>query len=221
VSKQAKSPSGKNARTGLSDKTKLTLIVLASSALVLGGGIWAYYEFTTMPPPDIESASPQEVATFFGSTRGLSRMPVDKRQEYLGKIYMRFSRGADRDQFHRSLRRMSRSEREVFLDATFDIVRVRVVENAEQYKKIRSKKERTKFIDSALINIQNMQAEIGGGSPMNDLSSPFQKDLPKSTDEWMKIAYSRTNAAERALAKPFLEDVATRIQERNEAQGRH
>jgi hypothetical protein len=204
----------------MSDKTKKTLIILASAVLVIGGSVWAYYEFTTVPPPVLEQSNSEEVVDFLGSTRGISRMPVSRRYDYLIKTYQHYSRGPHRDQFARRLRQMSHGQKNVLLDATFDIARVKFMDHARQYNKIRNKKQRAKFVDDAIRNFEGMRTELGGGGPNNDFGSPFRNDMPKSSDDWMKAAMERTNPRERTQAKPFLESVIGRVQELRQAQAR-
>ncbi|UCD28489.1 MAG: hypothetical protein JSV03_15630 [Planctomycetota bacterium] len=220
MSKQTKSRSKRSHQGGLSDKTKVSLIVLASSVLVIGGGVWAYYTFTTVPPPVLEKSESEEIVSFLGNSRGIARMPVNRRYDYLVQTYKRYSRGSDRDRFVRQLRQMSRGEKQVLLNATFDIARNQVEEHSKQYNKIRSKKEREKYVDNYIRSFDNMRMELGGAGPGTDLGSPFRNDLPQSSDEWVKIAMSRTNARERAQAKPMLEAVAARVQEMRSQQVR-
>lgn len=213
MSKHKETPSKKLQIVQMSDKTRKALIILVSVVLVIGGGAWAYYKFTTVPPPVLEKAKSEEVVNFLGNPRGLPRMPVAQRYDYLVKTYQYYSNGPQRDEFVRQIRQMSHGDKQVLLDATFDIARVKFMDHAKQYNKIRNKKDRAQYVDGVIRTSEGMRMELGGASPNSDLGSPFKNDLPKNSDEWLRIAMTRTNAAERSEAKPLIESIAGRVQE--------
>ena len=69
---------------GLSEKTKRSLLIGSGSVLCLMLGWWAYYTFTTMSPPDLKKATPQQVADFFVS----SIQSIKANRSWVGAIFI-------------------------------------------------------------------------------------------------------------------------------------
>lgn len=202
----------KKATGGLSDRTKKIAAISLGCVVLAGAGWWGYFRFTTVPAPELAKAAPVQVVEFFGDARGLARMPVDAREQYLVSTYRQFSQGEARQQFIQSMNRMSSSERQVFYDAVFDITHVRVVEMAKEYNSL-PMAQRGAYVDQAIQKIEKMREELGGGSRENSVGEPLKADLPTSSDEMMKILVTRTSGQERADAKPFVDRMALRYKE--------
>ncbi len=206
----------------MSGRTKKTLMAVLASVVIIGGGVWGYYKVTTIPPPDLTVAKSEDVAAYLGNSRGFARLPVDNRQEFLFRACQRFGEGEARVEFSRSLHRMPRRAREVFLDAVYDLTRVRIVEHARAFNKTSSRRERVRFVDRAIRNFEGMRRPLSGatvrgmggpGAPAVNLGEPFKNDLPRGSDEFMKVAVAQTTARERAEIKPFVDAVAARYRE--------
>lgn len=210
--------------------TRIAIGALAAVAL-LAGGWWAYFKFTTIPPPDLAVAKSDEVASFLGSERGFARMSVDDRQEYLAQTCQRFGQGQDRVEFVQALDRMSDREQKVFLDAFFEVGRTRVVQHAEVFNKLRSPREKKQFVDHAIRTLDGITRSLNGSAvgpapglvsapmpgapdgPVPSIGEPFKRHLPRGGDELMKEVVNRTTAKDRADAKPFIDAMAARYKE--------
>lgn len=208
----AKTPGRKGRSGGLSQKAQRGILIGCACVLLLGGGWWGYFKLTTLPPPDLKAAPINDVVAFMGNERGLIRMGVDQREQYLLQAYRHYSQGPARDQFIQQLNRMSPSEKQVLCDAVFDITHVKVVAAARQYNDL-PPSQRGAFVDNTIKQFDSMRNELGGGSAQNSVAQPMKSSLPTSSDEWSKILVSRTSGQERAEAKPFVDRVAARYKE--------
>jgi len=194
-------------------RVRNAVLIGAGSVLVLVAGTWAYYEFTTIPPPKLVGAKADQVTSYLGDARGFNRLSIPKREEFLANTYQRFASQEDRVALNRALRSMSMQEREVFLDATVDVMRTRVIQFSDEYNRL-PKTDRPKFVDNVLTNFRRMQGDLGGrGDPNLNVGEPFKPFAPERSDDWSKMLVSRTTARERAKAQPLIDAVAKRVKE--------
>lgn len=181
---------------------------------VIWGAVWAYYKFTTIAPPPLASTPAKEVCDFLGDTRGFSRLSIPKREQFLLSAYQQFNTEQGVQDFNQALRSMSMQEREVFLNATIEVGRVRVMEFAEQYNKLPRGKERSKFVDRVIANFRSLQGDLGGqGNPNLNVGEPFKPFTPQRSDEWSKTLVTKTTARERAKAQPLIDAISKRLKE--------
>jgi len=97
----------KKAGPALSERTKKILLLGTGSVLVIVLGSWAYYRFTTLTPPDLKTAKPEEVVSYMGNPRGLARMrTVEQQRNYLLTSYTHFAEGEQREQMVTAINRM-------------------------------------------------------------------------------------------------------------------
>jgi len=217
---------GKRApKVGLSARSKKIALGVLGAIVVIVGCWWAYYEFTTIPAPDLATAKSDDVVHFLGSRRGFARLSVDERQGFLVRTVQRFSEGEAREQFAASLNQMSSGQRQVFIDSVFEVSKVRAMEQARAFKAVskKSRRQRVDFLDNAICKFERMRQPLkssparagagGAAAPMPSLGAVFKNDLPKGSDELMKVVVSRTSAKQRAEIKPFVDAVASRYKE--------
>lgn len=222
---------------GMSDSAKKKLAIGTGSVAVLVLGVWAWFAFTTIAPPKLDTADSQQVAAFLGNKRGFKRMPVDRREAFLNSAYQRFSRGQDRGDFTRSLRQMSSSEKRVFVNAGFDIASKKFMKQAREYNKTPANK-RAQALDKIIRNFEGMRRELGGGDRRyaggagggggggggvapgggrmidgGSVADPFKGAIPTKSDELMKVLINKTSPKERAEARPLIDDLAERYKE--------
>jgi len=205
-----KGPSG-----GLSERTKKILLITSLCLLVIVTGWWAYFKFTTISPPDLKALGPADVDTvvdYYGSSRGLIRLPVARQEQYLAAAYQKFGQGDDRARYMQALGRMSSGEREMLHSALFEITRVHVMESAREYNNLPAS-QRGAFIDNAIRKMEGTRGELGGNGQATNLGEPLKAGLPTSSDEIMKVLVTRTNGQERAEAQPFVDKMAERYKE--------
>ncbi len=210
----------------LSDRTKKMLAIGSGCVVVLVGAWWAYFEFTTVPPPDLKTpdavSKVEEVVEFMGNERGLGRMSVPRAEAFLLSAYQTYGNNPEaRTRFVRAMNQMSTGEREVLNNAVFEIGRAHVMQSAREYASV-APSQRSRYIDGAYSKFEEMRAGLSGRVPGNgqpgvggpSLSEPLNKDLPKSTDEMMKVLVDKTSARERSEAKPFIDAMAAKHKER-------
>lgn len=212
-------------RKGLSSRSKWIILGVLGGIIVIGGGGWGYYELTTIPPPDLTDSNSDEVVHFLGSRRGFRRLSIDDRQAFMLRTVKYYHQGEPRRQFAESLGRMSSGERQVLIDSVVDVSKVRAMEKAQKFNKIsnKSRRQRKNFIDDAIRDFEGLRHPIrgeptsggtaGSGAPPPSLFGVFKADMPRGSDELMKVVVSRTSARERAKLTPFANAVASRYKE--------
>lgn len=203
----------------------MTLAALAGGVLVIGGAWWAYVALTAMPPPDVQVADSDEVAEFLGSKRGFARLSIDEREEYVAKAFDRFASDPDdRVAFHRSLRRMSPSQRDVFLNGFLEVAKTRFVEKAREYNRAKSGHAKRRFVDNVIRDLETLRGHLVGGpggvANGPNLGNPFAEDVPKGGDAIAHRVWSLTTPREREESKELLEDMDARINELRDPQER-
>lgn len=222
MSQKARQPAKPGAGSALTDRTKKIVLGVLAGVIVIGGGWYAYYELTTVPPPNLENAKGQQVADYLGNPRGFARLSVDERQDFLVRTCQRYAYGEPRHEFVGALHRMSSRERQVFLDAFYDVGRTRVMDHAQDFSKLTSAKQKRDYIDDAIRDFGSIRASLGGTAPppsgvanipQGSFGDPFKNDLPRGSDELMKVVVSKTTARERKDVKPFVDAVAARYKE--------
>jgi len=190
-------------------------VLLGAGACVLAvaGGWWAYFTFTTIAPPPVEQASAAEVVTYLGSPRGFSRMSVDQREQFLTQVFGgKFASGPQRQQLNEALRQMPASEREVLMDATVEVAKVRFMEHARKYKSL-PRTQQTAYVDQAVRHFTQMQMQLAGAGGADNFGESFKDLAPSTSDEITKAIVSRTSARERAEAQQFVDALAVRHKE--------
>jgi len=196
-------------RFGMSDRTKISLLIGSACAILIGGGWWAYHSLSTVSPPKLDAAPPEELVKFLGNERGFARMSIPRREEYMYRAGERYTKGAARDEFNRALRQMSAHERQVFLDAAFEVGKVRFMEQARDFNQLPQRQQMT-FVNTAMQKFTRMQRSMAGYSPSDSMGQPFKQDMPSSSDELTKTLVTRTTATERAEAQPLIDAMAER-----------
>jgi len=198
---------------GISQRTKVTLLVAAASLAVIGGGWWAYFKFTTVAPPELATATPDDVVEFLGDTRGYARMSLPRREAFLVETYQRFNSYEDRANLVRSFRRMPRSKRQLCVDKTFDVAREITLRCAQEYRRV-PKREKTKFIDRTMKRFRAMQGDLGGGGDPNvNFGQAVVPHMPTTSHDMRKMLVTRTTPSERAQVEPFVNAIAKRHEE--------
>jgi hypothetical protein len=188
---------------------------------VIWGVVWAYYKYTTIPVPPLASTKAEEVCSYLGDARGFSRLSIPKREEFLIGVYQQFNTEQGVQEFNQALRSMSMQEREVFLDATMEVGRARVMEFADEYNKLPRGKDRSQFVDKVITNFRTLQGDLGGkGNPSMNVGEPFKPFAPQRSDEWSKMLVTKTTARERAKAQPLIDAISKRLKEMENLQRR-
>lgn len=206
--------------SGLSEKQKLVLLVSAGSLVLVVGAIWGWYQFTTVPPPNIAATPPEqvdEIVAYMGNARGYGRLPVEQQEKFFMEAFDKYARpgGETRLRFVQAMDRWSSAEREVFNNAQFEITRKKVMEQARQYNSL-PPSQRAKFIDQNLAKMEQMRADFAGASRAESIGEPMKKGAPTSSDELMKILVNKTDASERAEAKPYVDAMAERVKQKQQ-----
>lgn len=211
--KSGKKSSGGSLFSGISPRTRNTILVGVGSAALIAGLVWAYYALTTIPPPPVDKVAAQEVTDYLGNPRGYGRLSVPRREEYLVGVYQQFNTPKGMEDLNRALRSMSMQERQVFVDATFDVARERVMVLAEEFNRT-PPKDRQRFVDNAISNFRNLQGNLGGGgNPNMNVGEPFKPLAPEQSDGWNKVLFSKTSARDRAKAEPLIDAMAKGLRE--------
>jgi hypothetical protein len=201
----------KTSESRISEGMKKSLVRSFAAVALVGGGIWAYVTFTTVAPPNLATAAPEDVAGYLGNSNGFGRMPVENRAQFLADAMTQFS-DDKRLAFSRALARLSSPERQVLQDAIFDAGRVQFVEKARQFNSTPAA-QRRQFVDNAIREFDGMRSQFAGGPSDKSMADPFKDNMPKGSDGWVKFIVSKTSPRERSEAEQFFNAVTARQQE--------
>lgn len=198
----------------LSRRTKITIIAALSGVVVCVGGAWLFYQFTTIPKPDLLKAEPTQVAEYLGDSRGFSRLAIPQREQFLVEVIKKCDTPEKVERMSQALRKLSFSQQQELLDASFDIGKERFLEASAKYAQT-PKNQKKAFVDNMLDQFGNMRTQIGGQdfSNPNNLANPFKDHIPTKSDQWTKMILSRTSPSERSKAKPLVDDITNRAEE--------
>ena len=94
--KSRKKTSKSSGAKGISQRTKVTLLIALGSVALIGGGWWSYFTFTTVTPPALATATTEDVVEFLVDTRGYARLSIPQREAFLVDTYQRFNTYEDR-----------------------------------------------------------------------------------------------------------------------------
>lgn len=206
VSRRSRTKSRAPAAPLISPQTRNALLALVATLALFGLGWWAWITFTTISPPDPASVGSDTVVDYLASPRGFARLPVDRREVYMEQVWEQFADDEARMDLHRSLRRLSPSERRVFIDAGVEVLKVRFLEQAREYNKL-SPRQRPQFVGNVLGNLEAMRAQLtGAGTGGVNLGDPFQDDVPTG-DALTKRIWSVTSPREREEGRRLLNDI--------------
>jgi hypothetical protein len=214
-------------RIQLSDRSKLIVLVTTGCLTLVVGGWWAYMKLTTVPPPPIETSTPQHVVKFLGDQRGFPHMRLDDREQYLADMYKRFGEGEARQELANAFAQMSSRERQVFVDTAIEGFKVRFLESANEYNRLPVNK-RGQFVDRMIRTFESQRSSLagtgsggtrgpgaarGGRGKAENLGEPFKAMVPTTTDGMTKLLVSKSNSRQRAKAQPLFDAVAVRYKE--------
>lgn len=210
MSKKASNKAGR--RVGMSERTKMIVLVSAGCVMVAGASYWAFMTFTTVPPPPLETSAPQDVVAFLGTPQGYPRMSIEAREKYLSDMYSRYAKGESRDQLARAFSQMTSREKEVFVNTTFEVFKVRALENANEFSRL-PKSKQMQYVDKMISTMESQRQSLGGTGGSDNLGEAFKGMVPTSSDGWTKAIVTRTNARQRAKVQPLFDAVGARYKE--------
>jgi len=208
-------------RWELSRRGRIVLGSAVGGTVLLIGAYMLVDYLMVKPPPEIQAATPQQIAEYLGDSRGLARLSLPKREEYLVHVVETYNSDPVRcEQLSRALGQLSYEQQQQFLDAVFEIGKDKVMKAAAEYKRTPPVRRR-RFVDDVIRNVDAFRNSLagparaqagpgGGAAPVPTLVSPFEKHIPKKSDQWTKMIVSRTSPAERAQAKDLVDDLAAR-----------
>lgn len=213
-----KSQKPQRQQIALSDRTKKILLGSSGGVLVVVASFWAYYTFTTVPPPKLDKATAADVASFLGNERGISRLNYDNREKFLADMWAKFGDGDKREQLAAAFDKMTPAQRDVFINASFDLAKDRFLKQATTFQDLPPHK-RTEFVDNMINQIETQRLSIGGAGPRSgksNLAKAFESAVPNTTDGMTKVLIDRTNARQRAKAQPLFDAITVRYKERQD-----
>jgi hypothetical protein len=210
----------------LSERTKKALIIGVVGVVVLIGGVWAFNHLIAPAKPDLKVASAEKVADYLAHPLGFSNLPIPKREEFLVQVVQTYNTPERVESMNRALTRMSFTGRQQFLDSVFECGKADVLKAADEYQKT-PKEKRQQFVDKVIRDFDALRTRLGGAPsggggtggaaggpiPQANLASPFKDHIPTKSDAWAKAVVDRTNPAERAKAKPFMDDLGQRVEQ--------
>ena len=190
----------------------------------LGGGLllivcaWFALNWIFAPSvPDPKAAPAEEVATFLCHKRGLARLPIPKRKQFLGETFDYYGKNpARRDMLADMIEQMAPSERVVIREAVFEIAKEEFMIDAKQFLKLPDDKKE-EFIEKKIEAYESARNGLQGrGATGKNIGESFMHDpgVPSRSDAWAKALVSRTSARERAMAKPYMDKLSEAVEQR-------
>lgn len=205
------------------------LIGVVSTVVVVGGGYVLYDQITGLPAPDVKNAPPEKVAEFLGHPKGLARMPIPRRKDFLIKLCQENFEPAKREALATTLNQMTTQEKKVCRDAVFDVFYEEVLDGANDYRRQPTQDDKYEFVDRTLAGVYHLRDYLNGrrgggrrsgrrsaatGAPTKPLFDKTWSDgLPTDTDGAVKLLISKTKPKDRARMRPFIEDLRQRDEE--------
>lgn len=232
---------GRQARRGrskweVSDRTKKVLIIGASGLLVLIGAWWAVDILVAPAKPDVAVAPVEQVAEFLGNPRGFARMPIERREQFLVDVVQSCNTPERVQSMSKALSQMSFTERQQFLDGTFEIVKDKFVRASDEYVRT-PRAKRGQYVNQVIKNFEGLRTRLAGPAPaaaaprgtaghagpaartdgpVATLASPFQDHIPQKSDALTKMVVDRTTPSERAKVKPLADDILQELDRRKQ-----
>ncbi len=194
---------------------------VGASVVMILGAFWLYDLIVAPPVPNLETASPEEVATFMAHRRGLARLPMQERKVRLFEIFRHYTPPERRDALARAFDRMPQSERSQVRDAVFEVAKDQLMQDVDLYRQLSSQR-RGSFVEERVKHYDQFRRHLRRRDTGKALVDPFSKGLPTRSDEWMKMVVSRTTADERAKARDYLDhvtEVVERMKKREQRSG--
>ncbi len=217
-----------------SPQRRQALIIAAGvlgGVLVLFGGYFAYDRLTSIPAPDVQTASPKEITGFMGSERGLARLPVRQRLEFVGKLYMAHEEPAKREDLASALRQMTSHEKKVCRDAMWDVGYSILTDEVDEYHRT-PPEDREEFIDRKIAQYMHARSYIAGERMMGRggagggfggagsisgraplLDESWLEGMPTNSEGVVKMVIAKTQPKARTRMRPYIENVRTRVEE--------
>jgi hypothetical protein len=206
-------------RVGLSDKSKKILLGSTGGVLAVVLAVWAYYNFTTVAPPNIQVASAKQVTSYLGNERGFARLNHDNREKFVERMWTQFSQGDRRAELSKAFDQMTPSERQVFVDAAFDTAKDRFLKQANEYNRL-PEQRKAEFVANVINNLDAQRKAVGGYSAGSNVAKSFEGSLPNTTDGITRLLADRTTARQRSRGQSFFDAIAAGYKERQEKRGR-
>lgn len=198
------STTGATASTN-SNSRWIGLAVVAAAVLLLGG-YWAVDTLTSPAAPDVATAEPAVIVEFMGHPKGLARMSRGEQVAFLGSIWPRFTSDDGKEAFATAFAELPPSAMNRIQECVFDLAKAKILEDAEKYNSLPEEK-RQEFIRAQINGYDKFRSNFRG-----DTVDAMKSGLPMDPDEWSKSLMTRTTAAERALAQPFVEALQNEIE---------
>ena len=186
-------------------------VITPACLLLVAGGWWAYVSLTALPPAEVsKGASVEEVVNYVSDPRGLIRLSVPQREQYLVRTWQAYAQSTpeQRARLMQQIDRMTPNQQRVFAEAVTGGVTHHVLEGANQYRRLRTASERQRFAQQFYNDFQKMRNEVTGAgtlAPGMNVTKPLAAVAPTKSEDLQKVLITQTTPAERAKAGPFVE----------------
>ena len=189
-------------------RTKRRTRVVWIAAIALGSigfvaGAYTVFDILASPPvPDLATAPADEVATYLGDPRGWCGLSRPERKQWLLDLAQARSAGPARDELAEAFRRMSKTEKEVFVDGFLEVVKPELLADARAFRKV-PVRQRNDFLRDKLTDYDAMSMSLRGGGSAN-LTKAFGSTLPGGKSNWSSVLMEKTTVQERAEIMPYV-----------------
>jgi hypothetical protein len=188
----------------------MVLACMAGSVAITGGAVLLYQLLVTPAIPDVNVATPPQIASFLGHPRGLLRLPQTERCQFIGRVLERYRDPQDRRELARQLHILPPDDKQQIREVFLTVVQDQFFEDLEQYYQT-PEPLRDEFVDNSLIHLGQLAAQLRGSGPDTDLTVGMRDGLPASPAQLNKFIVARTR--DRARAQPFIDRVERRLKQ--------
>jgi hypothetical protein len=178
-------------------------IALASIAFV--GGAYTVFEALALPSaPDLTTADADAVAAYLGDPRGWCGLSLTERKQWLLDLAAAREDGPAREALTDALRRMAKSEKQIFVDGFLEVVKPELLADARAFSRL-PVREQDGFLREKLEDYNALATALRGGDKgTTSLTASFGSALPGGKADWSRVLMEKTTAAERAEIMPYI-----------------
>lgn len=193
---------------------RMKWVTLPALCLLLAGACWWGYEkVTVMSPVEAAKSSVEEVTEFLGSERGLVRMSVERRYDYLNRTWQHYAQAspAEQQRAMQALERMTPAQRQVFAEAVAGVVKKQLLDGAKKYNSLGSAAAKNQFAQGFYKDLQQTRTKLTGGdqsAPGFDTTRVFRGMAGETPKEINSQILNNSTGSERAQAEPLVNKMA-------------
>ncbi|MBN1344506.1 MAG: hypothetical protein JXQ73_17585 [Phycisphaerae bacterium] len=188
---------------------------IVGAVVVVGGAYLLYSQVMSLPKPDVQVASAEDLTKFLGHERGFARLPAKEQEQFLARLIEIHTEPARRGDLASALRRMTSKEKMVCREVIWNMGYRALVKDVDEFYKA-PPEERDELIDEKIVDYMRAREYVAGNSRARKDHPPLFDDswlqgMPTDSDGIVKLMISKTRPQDRARLKPYVEKFRARM----------